>query len=365
MRLLMISGERGIPTGKKSPFWYTLELLREHFDRIDVLCPRTAAASPMLQPFANVFFHPSPWPLLLQPLWILQKGKELVSLHHHDAMTVHEYPPFLNGIGARWLFRKTGIPYAIEIHHIVGFPVTSSFREKIGRILSRLFLSIDATQSTVVRVVNRATVDVLAGWGIDKEKIRIVPSFYLDFNVLKPQPEAPKTYDVAFSGRLVENKGLLELIAALHPLSATLVVIGDGPLRGRAEALAAKLGMSGRVTFLGWLPEQDDVYGALKSAKVFVMNSRSEGGPRIALEAMACGMPVVATRVGIMPEVIRDGVNGILVPMEDAALTEAISLLLKDEGLRARIAEEALNAVQNYERKKAISAYAEFLQSVA
>ncbi len=366
MNLLMISGERGIVAGKKTPFWYTLELLRTHFTRIDVICPRTTSVSPTLQPFENVFFHPSPWPLLLQPLWIKRKGAQLHALHHVDTMTVLEYPPFYNGIGAKLLAHATRIPYALEIHHIVGDPVPSSFSERVGRALSRMFLSFDASTSAAVRVVNRNVGEKLAAWGVDRGKISVVSSFYLDTSLLRPDLSVEKRYDLVFCGRIAKNKGLPELLAALSDVpEATLLVIGEGPEKKRCEDLAQSLKLSGRVTFAGWLPTQADVMRAVQSAKIFVMNSRSEGGPRVALEAMACGMPVIATKVGVMPDVIHDGENGMLVEMDKDDLIRAIRLLLRDSVRRERMAHSAVGVMGGFERNAAIAHYASFLASLA
>jgi len=366
MNLLMISGDRTLPSGKHGAFWYTLEILREHFERIDVICPRVSSPSPNLQPFPNVSLHPSPWPLLLQPLWIVRKGKELIARHQHRVMTVHEYPPFYNGLGATFLSRATKIPYAAEVHHIVGYPIASSLAEWVGRWLSQIVLPIESHRASALRVVNTDVRGILKRWGTLSEKIRVVPSFYIDTSLWKPDATMAKKYDLVSCGRLVANKGMAELLDALKELpGVSLLVIGDGPLCRGLERRAETLGLSPRVTFAGWLPSQGDVAAALRSARVFVMNSRSEGGPRVVLEAMAAGLPVVATAVGIVPDVIRDGENGVIVPMETSALTDAIRRLLADPSLQGNMGREAVRVAERFERTKTIAGYARFLQSLA
>jgi glycosyltransferase involved in cell wall biosynthesis len=364
MKLLMISGDRSLTQGKKGAFWYTLERLQHSFERIDIVCPRVRKTVGS-QHFQNVFLHPSPWPLLFQPFWILRKGKELVARHKHEAMTVHDYPPFYNGAGARWLSKRTGVPYAIEIHHIVGYPVASSCAEWFGRVLSRLCLPWDAKGCSRVRTVNQSVRNTLVSWGVPSGKVDVVPSFYLDADVFKPDMLAPKQWDIAFCARLVANKGLDDVLEAVKLLpSATLLVIGDGPLRSSFEKQAKRLGIASRVTFAGWLPSREAVVSALHAARVFVMASRSEGGPRVALEAMACGLPVVATRVGVMPEVIENGRSGIFVPSYPRPMAEAIALLLSDTALRGRMGSQAARIIERFDRKTAIAAYAKFLQSI-
>ncbi|MGH7805554.1 MAG: hypothetical protein ACREQJ_14495, partial [Candidatus Binatia bacterium] len=120
-KLLMISGDRALAGGARGAFHATLESFRRHWDRIDVICPRVGGAGERLV-FAGVAVHPSPWALPLQWRWIASKGAELVARHGHDLATVHEYPPFYNGLGAWLLHRSTGIPYVLEIHHVPGHP---------------------------------------------------------------------------------------------------------------------------------------------------------------------------------------------------------------------------------------------------
>ncbi len=361
-RLFMISGDRSMVAGKKGAFWYTLEEMSKHFERIDVICPHSPLTT-FTTSFGNVFFHPSPHRLWYQPFWIRRKGIALVSTHHHTVMTVHEYPPFYNGIGARLLRRHVRLPAAIEIHHIIGWPVPGSFTERVGYRMSRLCLPSHLRRFDAVRIVSRVIGEKLKSWGIPPAKIHLVPSFYLDADALRSDPTIPKKYDLAFCGRVVSNKGLDSLLRALPGLSAvTLLVIGDGPERRAMELLAVKLGIVDRVTFVGWLPSQKDVIRALASAKIFVLPSLSEGGPRVALEAMAIGLPVIATRVGVLPDVIEDGRNGVFTTGKSADLRERISLLLADDKKRETIGREATNILQRFERKQLICEYAEFLK---
>ncbi|KKU85345.1 MAG: hypothetical protein UY14_C0026G0007 [Parcubacteria group bacterium GW2011_GWA1_47_9] len=107
-RLLMISGDRALAEGKHGAFFNTLEEFRKYWDRIDVICPRVGNNQQSTinnRFFDNVFIHPSPWPLIFQPFWILKEGQRLIKEYGHDFVTVHEYPPFYNGIGAYLFYR--------------------------------------------------------------------------------------------------------------------------------------------------------------------------------------------------------------------------------------------------------------------
>ncbi|MDP7069337.1 MAG: glycosyltransferase [Candidatus Peribacteraceae bacterium] len=377
MKLLMISGDRSILQGKLGAFWYTLQELRKHFDRIDIICPRVPEKSIEVSESGHrlvsdvkdggeVFFHPCPDSLLFQKRWIVERGQHLISKHRHEVMTVHDFPPFYNGIGARALNRKTGIPYAIEIHHIVGWPKAADMQEWIGRKLSRWYLPTDIYKAKGVRVVNDMVEKQLVKWGIPEKKIHNLSSLYLDKNVLSGELKPPVSYDIAFCGRLVPNKGLTALLDAVSKLKdVRLLVIGDGPDRIRMEKKVKALKIGNRVTFLGWMPTQEAVSGAMQTARIFVMNSKSEGGPRVALEAMGCGLPVITTKVGIMPEVIEDGKNGLFCDGTSKDLVEKIGILLKNDQKRDDLGKEAKKVLERFERGKLIREYADFLKHLA
>ncbi len=366
MKLLMISGDRSILQGKKGAFWYTLEEFCTSWERIDIIVPCGGSGDLGLgvRDFPNVYFHQSPRGLWYQPWWILKKGQELISGHHHNVMTVHEYPPFYNGLGALWLWKKCRIPYALEIHHVVGLPVAASVQEWIGRVMSRVFLGIDARRAKAVRTVSSSVADILPSFGVPKEKISVVPSFYLDASLAQKQSDTKK-FDVVFAGRLVANKGLSNLLKAVAKVpEAMLLVIGDGPLRSFHESEVQKLGIASRVRFVGWLPTQEEVIQHLLTAEVFVLPSLSEGGPRIALEAMAVGLPVISTKVGVMPDALEDGKNGLFTTGSTEDLRQKITYLLGDDAARVRLGAEARHILKRFERKTLIGNYASFLQSL-
>lgn len=364
MRLLMISGDRSVLEGKQSAFYYMLQEFHKHWERIDIICPRPSEHVAQRLP-SNVYFHPSPWGLHRQAFWIRERGKTLIAQYRHHIMTVHAYPPFYNSKGAIALHRKTGIPFVLEVHHIVGWPQAADFKELIGRLLSRLVLPLRARRAAMVRVVNATVGEVLEGWGVPSTKIALVPSFYLDRNTLRSDIAPPKSYDIVVCSRLVANKGIDRVIEVLRILpDARLLVIGDGPLRGKLEKSIDAYGMSNRVTFLGWLPTLNAVFGAVLTARIFVMPSLSEGGPRSALEAMGIGMPVIATKVGVMPDVIEDGVNGFLTDGTPTDIAEKVSILLNDPNMRGDMGKRAQGIIERFERIRLIEQYAEFLKQI-
>jgi glycosyltransferase involved in cell wall biosynthesis len=141
---------------------------------------------------------------------------------------------------------------------------------------------------------------------------------------------------------------LLDAMAALarsHP-EARLTLVGDGPDRAALEARAAELGLENRVTFAGYR-DQDGVAEALAGSDIFVLPSFAEGLPVVLMEALAARCAVVATRIAGIPELVRHGETGLLVPPgEAAALAQAVAQLLDDPALRARLAEAGRAAVE-------------------
>lgn len=364
MNLLMISGDRALASGKRGAFYATLEELSKHFKRIDVLCPRSKVSQEQTL-FGNVYVHPSPRGLWYQSLWILKKGKELSQQHQYNVMTVHDYPPFYNGCGVWLLQRATGIPWVSEIHHVVGHPFAANVREWIGRKMYPLYFRTIGRKAAAFRVVNSGTRELLVKSGVLRECVHLIPSFYLDHGLLRPDPSIQKKYDVVFCGRLVANKGVEELLEAARyvTLGMRLLIIGDGPLLLHLEAKSYHL--KADVTFTGWLPSLQDVYRSMQSAKVFGMCSKSEGGPRVVLEAMALGLPVIATNVGVVPDVIRDGENGLITTGTPQDLAEKIQELLSDDPCRMRMGTEAKKVLGRFEKRSLIIQYADFLKSFA
>lgn len=130
----------------------------------------------------------------------------------------------------------------------------------------------------------------------------------------------------------------LEALAALGGRVPNLVLLlaGDGPREENVRRYAEELGVADRVRFLG---HRDDVPDLLAAADCFILTSRSEGVPQAVTQALGSGLPVVATAVGGVPELVQDGVTGLLVPAENpAAVADALARVATEPGLAARLA---------------------------
>jgi glycosyltransferase involved in cell wall biosynthesis len=153
---------------------------------------------------------------------------------------------------------------------------------------------------------------------------------------------------ISYVGKLVPRKGVDTLIESMGILSRReggaprLVMAGIGEMREGLEARAAELGIAERITWLGKVPH-DDVGWVMSTGDVFVLPSLSEGLPTVVCEAMACGLPVVATAVDGTPEIVDDPATGLLVQPHDAeGLAHALARVLDDPVLAAQMGAEAL-----------------------
>lgn len=145
--------------------------------------------------------------------------------------------------------------------------------------------------------------------------------------------------------------------------NVTFGILGEGPERERLEELAKRTGIDSRVVFTGWVP---DTAAALKAIDIVVFSSKPvvETAPLAGLEAMASGVPIVASDVGALRELIEDGRTGFLVPPgDDVALAESIRKLLSDDSLRKQMAERSRVAVEEaYRLDASVAASAALLR---
>lgn len=159
-----------------------------------------------------------------------------------------------------------------------------------------------------------------------------------------PLPHAPAT--LLCLGRLVPAKGFDVALRAFAKLCRTdsqtkLIVAGDGSERDTLQSLSRELGVSERVDFRGWV-EPDDVPQLLNEATCVVMPSRREGLPVVSVQAALMARPIIATAVGGLPEVVHDGANGLIVPVDDdKATAAAMKRIVSDAALAQRYGDAA------------------------
>jgi glycosyltransferase involved in cell wall biosynthesis len=259
-----------------------------------------------------------------------------------DLVHAHHVP--LDGYGMIGTCLRWDVPLVVDVHGDALF--TGLARDRlIGKKVAQTLKF-----SSKVICVSRNLCRLARDFGLAEEKLEYVP-LGIDLNMYKPGDRlaakkaaglAGKTV-VLYVGQLTEGKGVGYLLEAFGRMDAgllsklQLVIVGDGPERGRLETLSVRLGLGRHVRFAGRLAP-GDVRVWYAAADIFVLPSLSEGRPTVINEAMACGCAIVATAISGIPEQVTDGYNGFLVPPRDpAALAEKIGRLAGDEEETARL----------------------------
>jgi glycosyltransferase involved in cell wall biosynthesis len=268
-----------------------------------------------------------------------------LSAENYDLVHAHWVLP--NGSAAASTARSRNVPLVITLH---GSDVAMAERYRPLRELARrTFLAADAVTATSTQLLHRA--EALGAdpgrasttyIGVDGDRFTPRPP---DPTVRQRLGASPETFLVVAVGRLAEVKGFEHLIAAAAQMQNTAVaIVGDGELRTKLEKDAVRSAAS--VKLVGAM-SPDGVAEAMAAADAVVVPSVVDRAGRVdattstALEAMASGRPLVASSVGGIPEIVKDELNGLLVPPKDpAALSNAIERLRRDAPLRKRIADE-------------------------
>jgi len=209
--------------------------------------------------------------------------------------------------------------YAMERRFFARAPLTITFSDSSRQVLIDEY-GVDGASIAVTPL------------GVDVEKFRPAPD--------GGGPRAPGApFEMLFVGPLIRRKGIDHLIEALAQVDAEepgwkLTVVGDGPERAALAARAAELGFGSKVDFRGYVDGWgDELPGIYRQADLFVFPSLKEGFGMVIIEAMACGTPVLTTRVSAIPEVVADA--GLLVePASPDGIAQGILRLMRDDDLR-------------------------------
>lgn len=281
------------------------------------------------------------------PAWrLIRAVRRLLRERQPDILHTHLYHPNLYGRLAAWGLM---VPVVCSVHSVYS-------RVKLHRFLLNRLLSPWA--EAVIAVSPQVWADIRKYDGVPPEKLHLLPNGVdlkaLDIQVSREEARERlqvEGFVLGAVGRLEDEKGHAYLLEALRLLAEELpdlrlFMAGEGR---RGEALrrqAADLGLEGRVQFLGW---RRDVPLVLKALDLYVQPSLWEGLSLALLQAMAAGLPVVATQVSGFEQVITSGVNGVLVPPRDAAaLAAAIRELYHDPAARIRLGEAARRTVAEH-----------------
>lgn len=290
---------------------------------------------------------------LLWHLFRLRKTYDVVHVH------MLSYPAFSAVLAARWFDKKSLVKLAnsgvgSDLRRMKNNALIPGQRQMLGTTLS----------ADRLIAINRTIVDELTEAGVPAERISVIPNGVDVENAsARTDYATDERLTVVFVGRLVPNKGADVLLPAfarvlknLDGKDWRLWLFGAGAEQARLTALCEQLGIDRRVKFWGRV---DNVASHLEQADLFVLPSRAEGMSNALLEAMSHGLPCIASRIPGNVEVIRDGENGILVPVDNAeALGDALLELGRDPARRRALGKQAhADVLREYEIGSVASRY--------
>lgn len=272
---------------------------------------------------------------------------------------------------ARIAAARENLPVVTTVHSSTRLDYASRLQGMIAvfldRLTSRLASRVIAIsgalrEELIASGFPAATISVIYN-GLDLESLHL-PEPEANSADNSPGPAAETAAAVRAKLGLEPDQPVITTIARLHPVKGhsylltaaarvlqtrpdtQFLVVGDGPLRQELEKLAAALGISARVRFTGYYPEIADIYAV---TDIVCLPSLMEGMGLVLIEAMAFGRPVVASRVGGIPEVVEDKVTGLLVPPADAdRLADALLTLLQDPSQAALLGKNGRQQVQRF-----------------
>jgi N-acetyl-alpha-D-glucosaminyl L-malate synthase BshA len=319
----------------------------------------------------NVFFHEvegreyplfdhSPYALALT-----SKMVEVATFEKLDLIHVHYAIPHAASAYLARQILGPAAPRIITTLHGTDITVVGSDRSFLP--ITRFAIEQSDAVTVPSHDLRAATYDLL---GVAPDKaIEVIPNF-VDTDAYVPAaaaraPGRPRLLVHNSNFRAIKRvDDVIRVFAATRQLvPCQLVLIGDGPERSRVERLVHELDLAHDVRFLG---KQLHFVKVLQEADVFLLPSETESFGLAALEALSCGVPVVATRVGGLPEVISDGENGFLLPLgEVTAMAQATARILGDDALHARMSRAArATAVGKFQREPMVGRYEEYYRRV-
>ncbi|OGF28054.1 hypothetical protein A2331_03025 [Candidatus Falkowbacteria bacterium RIFOXYB2_FULL_34_18] len=272
------------------------------------------------------------------------KAGKILQNEKYNIITVQDQ--YYLGFVAWLLSKKFKIGLEIQNH---GFEKFSGIRKLIAKFI---FPRASAVRTVSKRLKNR----LIQEFGVKEEKITIVPVFFKPEEFLDTR--CPIGHQVSKNssdkfvfltvGRLVPVKNIAMQIGAMAEIlkarkDVELWIVGEGGLENNLKNLAKELNIEINIKFLGW---QNDIASIYKRADVFLLTSHSEGWPVSIMEAAGYGLPVIMTDVGSAGELIINGKNGMVVPVNDGeALEAAMKKLMDDEGMRMYLGKNARKSV--------------------
>lgn len=328
-----------------------------------------ALPSRLALPRARVSFHEvvaPTYPLFVSPPYTLALATKMAEVAAHarlDLLHVHyALPHAISAILAREMIRSNGFRLRV-LTTLHGTDITIVGQDRSYLPITRYGIETSDSVTAVSHYLRDVTAREL---GVQR-RVEVIPNF-VDPREYRPDGASSYARTLARPGEAlllhVSNfrpvKRIADVMAVFErvqrELPARLLLIGDGPERSMAERVAREGGFADRTIFLGNVAAVETV---MPVARLFLLPSDAESFGLAALEAMACGVPVIGTNAGGLPEVVADGRSGYLLPVGDVDGMAAAALrLLRDDGLWRRFsAEGRRRAVEEFPREAIVARY--------
>jgi glycosyltransferase involved in cell wall biosynthesis len=296
-------------------------------------------------------------PALQRPLSVradaeaTRRLRDLIRSRRPDVLHTHTAKAGATGRIAALLAGDARPPTVVHTYH--GHVLSGYFSRRWERIFRRIEAVLARATDTLVAVSDEVR-DDLVGFGVGKKERFVVVPYGFDLPEWSAADDDARTrirselgledgtFAIGWAGRLTAIKRPLDLVRTLRlvldeGVDAVLVLVGDGELRGETEALARDLGVAERTRFAGFQQRIREWYASVDAS---LLTSANEGTPVVAIESLAAGRPVVATRAGGTGTVVRDGESGYLLEIGDVqGLAGRLAELARDPELRRRLGE--------------------------
>jgi N-acetyl-alpha-D-glucosaminyl L-malate synthase BshA len=328
-----------------------------------------ALPSRLALPRTRVFFHEvvaPTYPLFVSPPYTLALATKMAEVAAHaklDLLHVHyALPHAISAILAREMSAGNGVRLKV-LTTLHGTDITIVGQDRSYLPITRYGIERSDAVTAVSQYLREVTLREL---GV-RRGIEVIPNF-VDSELYRPDVVSPFARTLCRDGecilvhvsnfrpvkRIADVLGIFDRVRRETP--ARLLLIGDGPDRSLAERLAREGGFEDRTIFLGNVASIETI---LPVGRLFLLPSDAESFGLAALEAMACGLPVIGTAVGGLPEVVEDGRSGYLLPVGDVeGMARTALSLLRDPEMHAAFSREARRrAVEGFPTEKAVARY--------
>ncbi len=286
------------------------------------------------------YFYPVPKKLFypFAPTFYAKSVTRYVLRNIQKPDLIHCHNPYPDGPGVLKLVEEWKVPLVMHLRGSMDYYLDYSSMRHLLKALHK---------ADAIIAVSDKEKETFTRKGLHTDKIHVIPNG-VDMGLFKPRPKMllrkklklPSGKIILFVGSLVPVKGLEDFVQAVKNLDATIVILGDGPLRSHLQAQLP------HAYFRGVLGREETAH-YMSAADLLVISSHSEGRPNTLYEALASDLAVVATEVGGIPELIKNGENGVLVPPRSPMmLRNAIQELLKNDKLRTQLASQGRKTIE-------------------